>query len=185
MAQQTPTCHGQYRRFLENSSSPTHCHVTLRPKEHMSLKWLFQNRISHSFVSKSSLKAKTQILLIFCLKGGLGRLLSSDFCFILGFFGQSLPGIKKKKMVRFPEKEGVQFYLYFSLPLCLGRSGEQSPFLAHKFFFFLPVRLRFFSVFVFVHFVVNLIKEEKGIAKLLNNNYLSACVQWCRQCCFT
>jgi len=37
---------------------------------------------------------------------------------------------------------------------------------------------------VFVHFVVNLIKEEKGIAKLLNNNYLSACVQWCRQCCF-
>lgn len=41
VAQQTPTCHGQYHRFLEHSSSPTHYHVTLRPKEHMSLKWLF------------------------------------------------------------------------------------------------------------------------------------------------
>lgn len=92
VAQQTLTCHGQYHRFLENSSSPTYCHVTLRPKEHMSLKWLFQNGISHSFVSKSSLKAKTQILLIFCLKGGLGRFLSSDFCFILGFLARAFQG---------------------------------------------------------------------------------------------
>lgn len=114
VAQQTPTCHGQYRRFLENSSSPTHCHVTLRPKEHMSLKWLFQNRISHSFVSKSSLKAKTQILLIFCLKAGLGRFLSSDFCFILGFFGQSLPGIKKKDGQIPWERRGSVLLVFFS-----------------------------------------------------------------------
>lgn len=50
VVQQTPTCHGQYHRFLEHSFSPTHCHVTLRPKEHMSLKWLFQNKISLTFI---------------------------------------------------------------------------------------------------------------------------------------
>jgi len=73
----------------------------------------------------------------------------------------------------------------FSHPLCLGvEVGNKVLFWHIHIFSFLPVQLRFFSVFVFVHFVVNLIKEEKGIAKLLNNNYLSACVQWCRQCCF-
>lgn len=148
------------------------------------MKWLFQNKSHlHSFISKSNLKANTHILNILPKR----RFLADDFLLFFFFFliwPEPSRDKRKKPQSDSLRKKGVRFYLYFRLPLCVGRSGEQSPFLAHTFFFFLPVRLRFFSVFVFVHFVVNLIKEEKGIAKLLNNNYLSACVQWCRQCCF-
>lgn len=73
VAQQTPTCHGQYHRFLENSSSPMHHPVILRPKEHMSLKWLFQNKISHTlFCFQKQFKSKdTNIILP--KRGGFGR----------------------------------------------------------------------------------------------------------------
>lgn len=118
VAQQTPTCHGRWsHRFLEHSSSPTHCRVTWWPKECISFTWLFQNTTSHSSVSKSSLKANTQIFLIFCLKGGFCQTYS--FSFLLFFFGQSLPGIKKKDG-QIPWERRGSVLLVFSSPTLPG-----------------------------------------------------------------
>lgn len=89
------------------------------------------------------------------------RVLSDLFLlFPFIFFWPEPSRDKKKRWSDSLRKKGFSFTCIFLSHFAWVEVGNKVlSWHIHTFFSFLPVRLRFFSVFVFVHFVVNLIKE--------------------------